>query len=161
MQLRLLDRAETERIWTIDRSETHDEIYVLRDGALKLVPNHFEMTGWHPATIEQDTQRLRDADLRIGAFDGERLAGVAVLEGERLFYLHVDAAYRGRGVGTALFAAAAERLPRMVISATPTRNTVDFYLARGCVLDPEPDPAQVAAEPDDIQLVYYAMTSTR
>jgi hypothetical protein len=48
-----------------------------------------------------------------------------------------------------------------VISATPTRDTVDFYLARGCVLDPAPDPAQVAAEPDDIQLVYYAMTSTR
>jgi len=149
MQLRLLDREETSRIWTIDRSETHD-------GAPALVPNHFEISGWHPSTIEHDTPRLRDADTRIGAFDGERLVGVAMLEGDRLYYLHVDAAYRRRGVGTALFEAAAGRGPRLVVSATPTRNTVDFYLARGCVLDPDPDPAQAAAEPDDIQLLWTA-----
>ena len=77
-----------------------------------------------------------------------------MLEGERLFYLYVDAAYRGRGVGTALFEAAAEGRRRLVVSSIPTRNTVDFYLARGCVLDPSPDPAQVAAEPGDIQLVW-------
>jgi len=154
MQLRPLDRDEVPLIWTLDRGETHDETYVLRDGALKRVPNHFEIPGWHPATIEEDTPRLRAADLRIGAFDGHTLAGVAVLEGERLFYLYVDAAYRGRGVGTALFEAAAEGRRRLVVSSIPTRNTVDFYLARGCVLDPSPDPAQVAAEPGDIQLVW-------
>jgi GNAT superfamily N-acetyltransferase len=154
MQLRLLDREEVPLIWTIDRSEVHDEIYVLRDGALKRVPDHFEIPGWHPAMVEADTPRLRDADLRIGAFDGGALVGVAVLEGERLLYLYVDAAHRGRGVGTMLFAAAAEGKARLVVSSIPPRNTVDFYLARGCVLDPEPDPAQVAAEPDDIQLVW-------
>jgi GNAT superfamily N-acetyltransferase len=154
MQLRPLDREEVPLIWAIDRSETHDEIYVLRDGALKRVPNHFEIPGWHPAMVEADTPRLRAADLRIGAFDGDRLVGVAALEGERLYYLYVDAAYRGRGVGTALFEAAVEDRQRLVVSSIPTRNTVDFYLARGCVLDPDPDPAQLAAEPNDIHLLW-------
>ena len=154
MQLRPLDRDEVPLIWTLDRSETHDEIYVLRHGALKRVPRHFEIPGWHPAMIETDTPRLRAADLRIGAFDGDTLVGVAVLEGDRLFYLYVDAGHRGRGVGSGLFEAAAAGRQRLVISSIPTRNSVDFYLGRGCVLDPEPDPAQVAAEPDDIQLVF-------
>jgi GNAT superfamily N-acetyltransferase len=156
MQMRLLDADEVDLIWTIDRSETHDEIYVMRDGALAIVPNHFEIPGWPPGQREHDTPRLRAADARIGAFDGEALAGVAVVEAERLFYLFVDRRYRGRGVGSALFEEAARHLPgrRMVVSATPTRNTVDFYLGRGCVLDPSPDPAQFAAEPDDIHLVW-------
>jgi len=42
----------------------------------------------------------------------------------------------------------------LYVSAAPTENTVDFYLNRGCVLAPEPDPALLAAEPDDIHLVY-------
>jgi GNAT superfamily N-acetyltransferase len=154
MQTRLLDADEADLIWTIDRSETHDEIYVLRNNVLALAPYHFEIPGWPPGQREHDTPRLRAADARIGAFDGEKLAGVAVLEGERLFYLFVDAAYRRRGVGTALFQAATENVDRLAVSATPTRNTVDFYLARGCALDPDPDPTQVAAEPDDIQLLW-------
>jgi GNAT superfamily N-acetyltransferase len=154
MQMRLLDADEVDLIWTIDRSETHDEIYALRDGQLVLVPYHFDIPGWRPGTREEDAPRLIAADVRIASFDGDTLAGVAVLEGERLYYLYVSRPYRERGVGTALFNAAAERVERLVVSATPTRNTVDFYLARGCVLDPAPDPAQVAAEPDDIQLVW-------
>ena len=154
MQIRPLGRGEVARIWEIDRSETHDEVYVVRDGALELRPFHFDIPGWHPAMIEHDTPRLEQADVRLGAFEGDRLVGVAVLEGERLYYLYVDAAYRGRGVGSALFEAAASRVPRLLVSSIPTRNTVDFYLARGCRLDPSPPPEQVAAEPDDIQLVW-------
>ena len=87
MQIRPLERDEVRRIWEIDRSETHDEIYVVRDGALELAPLHFDIPGWHPEMIEHDTPRLERADTRLGAFDGHRLVGVAVLEGERLHYL--------------------------------------------------------------------------
>jgi GNAT superfamily N-acetyltransferase len=155
MQIRDLERDEVGRIWNeIDRRETHDEIYVVRDGTLERATLHFHIPGWHPEMIEHDAPRLERADVRLGAFDGDRLVGVAALEGERLFYLYVDADHRGRGVGTALFEAAAARVPRLLVSAIPTRNTVDFYLARGCRLDPSPPPEQVAAEPDDIQLVW-------
>lgn len=41
----------------------------------------------------------------------------------------------------------------LCVSAAPTENTVDFYLNRGCVLAPGPDPALLAVEPDDIHLV--------
>jgi GNAT superfamily N-acetyltransferase len=154
MQIRELDRADVARIWReIDRSETHDEVYVVRDGELALRPLHFEVAGWHPAMVEHDTPVLEQADVRLGAFDGERLIGVAALDGERLYYLYVDAAHRGRGVGTALFEAACARVPRLLVSSIPTRSTVDFYLARGCRLDPSPPAEQVAAEPDDIQLI--------
>jgi GNAT superfamily N-acetyltransferase len=77
----------------------------------------------------------------------------------QLYYLYVSRAYRGRGVGTQLFDAAVSHArgagaTALYVSATPTENTVDFYLNRGCVLAPEPDPRLLAAEPDDIHLIY-------
>ena len=158
--MRRLDRAEIPLIWSIDRSETHERTYELRDGSLALIDNYFEMPGWHPRTIEEGTPKHYAAFDRgasfLGMFDGDALIGVAVLDGERLAFLYVSAPYRGTGVGTALFEAAVALAPhgRVVVSATPTENTVNFYLARGCVVDQSPDPAQVAEEPDDIQLVF-------
>jgi GNAT superfamily N-acetyltransferase len=48
-------------------------------------------------------------------------------------------AYRGRGVGMQLFEGAGAfareaGAKALYVSATPTENTVDFYLNRGCVL---------------------------
>jgi len=166
MQIRPLDRTEIPRIWEIDRSETHERVYVVRDGALALVDRRFAVPGWHPQTIADDTPKLErifdSGGVFLGAFDGATIAGVAVQDGERLQYLYVGAPYRGTGLGTRLFHAAVAHAPagRVVISATPTENTVDFYLRRGSVLDPSPDPAALAAEPDDVHLV-YAITSTR
>ena len=40
----------------------------------------------------------------------------------------------------------------LYVSATPTDNTEAFYLNRGCVLAPEPDPRLLAA--GDIHLLY-------
>ena len=64
-----------------------------------------------------------------------------------------------RGVGMRLFEAAVSfareaGAKALYVSAAPTENTVDFYLNRGCVLAPEPDPALLTAEPDDIHLLY-------
>jgi GNAT superfamily N-acetyltransferase len=77
----------------------------------------------------------------------------------QLAYLYVSRAYRGRGVGRQLFEAAVSSAREaganaLYVSATPTQNTVHFYLNRGCVLAPEPDPKLLAAEPDDIHLLY-------
>jgi GNAT superfamily N-acetyltransferase len=166
MRIRPLGRGEIDRIWEIDRRESHDRVYVMRDGELALVDHHFDVPGWHPQTVADDGPKLERIFDRggvfLGAFDGEVIAGVVVLDGDRLEYLYVGAPYRGRGLGTTLFHAAVAHAPagRIVISATRTENTIDFYLARGCMVDPSPDPAAVAAEPEDIHLV-YAMTSTR
>ena len=104
----------------------------------------------------------------FGVFDATALIGMSVLESARvgragdqiqLAHLYVSRAYRGRVVGTKLFEAvlpfAREAGARaLYVSATPTENTVDFYLNRGCILAPEPDPRLLAAEPEDIHLLY-------
>jgi GNAT superfamily N-acetyltransferase len=170
--MRLLTRDEVELIWTIDRSEVHHHIYVLRDGQLVRTPKYFEIPGWSAETVANMTPVLLDSFDRggtfLGVFDAEALVGIGVLESAfvgragdqmQLFYLYVSRAYRGRGVGTQLFDAAVDRAREagasaLYISATPTENTVDFYLHRGCVLAAEPDPKLLAAEPDDIHLIY-------
>ena len=172
MQLRLLTRDEVELIWTIDRSEVHHHIYELRGGQLVRTPKYFEIPGWGPHAAEKETPVLLDRFDRggtfLGVFDAEALIGTSVLESARvgragdqmqLAYLYVSRAYRGRGVGMQLFEAAVSFAREaganaLYVSATPTENTVDFYLKRGCVLAPEPDPRLLAAEPDDIHLLY-------
>ena len=77
----------------------------------------------------------------------------------QLASLYVSRPNRGRGIGTQLFEAAVSLAREagakaLYVSSAPTEGTVDFYLNRGCVLAPEPDPALLAAEPDDIHLVY-------
>jgi predicted N-acetyltransferase YhbS len=172
MEMRLLKRDEVELIWTIDRSEVHHHTYELRNGQLVRIPNYFEVPGWRPDAAEKETPVLLDCFDRggifLGVFDAAALIGVTVLESARvgrasdqmqLAYLYVSRAYRGRGVGMQLFDAAVSSAREaganaLYISATPTENTVDFYLNRGCVLAPEPDPRLLAAEPDDIHLLY-------
>lgn len=170
--LRPLTRDEVELVWTIDRSEVHHHTYVLREGRLVRTPNYFEVPGWRQDAIPQETAKLLDCFDRggtfLGAFDGETLVGFGVLESApvgsardqvQLAYLYVSRADRGRGVGVQLFEALVSRAREagakaVYVSATPTENTVDFYLRRGCVLAPEPDPRLLAAEPDDIHLLY-------
>ena len=102
-----------------------------------------------------------------GAFDDAKLVGVVVLDCKRigkrkdqlqLKFLHVSSAYRNRGLGKRLFdlarAVARERGARQLyISATPSENTVNFYLRLGCQVADEPDPELLALEPEDIHLV--------
>jgi GNAT superfamily N-acetyltransferase len=172
MEMRLLTRDEVELIWTIDRAEVHHHVYELRGSRLVRIPNYFEIPGWRPETVEKETPLLLDCFDRggtfLGVFDAEALVGIGVLESARvgragdqmqLSHLYVSRAYRGRGVGMQLFEAAVSRAREagasaLYVSATPTENTVDFYLSRGCVLAPEPDPRLLAAEPDDIHLLY-------
>jgi predicted N-acetyltransferase YhbS len=172
MEMRPLMREEIELIWTIDRSEVHHHTYELRSGQLVRVPHYFEIPGWRSDAAAKETPALLDCFDRAGAFVGVfeagTLIGMSVLESARvgrrrdqvqLAYLYVSRTYRGRGVGIQLFEAAASSAREaganaLYVSAAPTENTVDFYLNRGCVLAPEPDAALLAAEPDDIHLVY-------
>jgi predicted N-acetyltransferase YhbS len=165
-----LRRDEIEHIWTIDRSEVIDRVYHFEEGALALRPEHYDMCGWPPGEAVTYAPLLVDCFDRggwfYGIFDDTRLVGVAVLESRfigasrdqlQLKFLHVSNGYRGRGLGKRLFdlaqdEARARGAKRMYISATPSENTIDFYLGRGCVLSPEPDPELFALEPEDIHL---------
>jgi predicted N-acetyltransferase YhbS len=167
---RNLQRDEIGQIWTIDRSEQIEHIYYFKGGALVLRPERHDMRGWPPGEADLYEPILIDCYDRggwfCGVFEDTRLVGVAILESRfigaihdqlQLKFLHVSNGYRGRGLGRRLFELAqdearARGARRLYISATPSENTIDFYLRRGCVLTPEPEPELLALEPEDIHL---------
>jgi GNAT superfamily N-acetyltransferase len=147
-----------------------ENIYRLENGALVLHPHHFDARGWPPGEAENYTPILIECFDRggwfHGLFEGDAIAGVAVLDSKRigkrddrlqLQFLHVSNAYRKRGLGARLFemarSIARERgAKRMYISATPSENTIHFYMRLGCEIASEPDPELLAREPEDIHL---------
>lgn len=168
MEIRLLERGELDLLWSIDRAEEIDHMFVYANGDLLLRPERHDVTGWPPEELERNREILADCFAHggffEGAFEGDRLVGAAVLEqrfiGEhrdtlQLKFLHVSRAQRGRGLGATLFSQAAERARSLgarslYISATPSEATVRFYRARGCELAETVDPALFALEPEDI-----------
>lgn len=170
--MRVLKRDELELIWKIDRGEVHHHIYTVVDGELQLVPAYFDIPGWEPGQAEADTPKFYECFDRggifIGEFDGDAIVGASSVDPKpigtfsdhvQLLSLYVSRAVRGRGIGSKLFRKAAEagRLfdaKALYISATPTENTVKFYLGRGATLLTEPDPELFSAEPEDIHLTY-------
>lgn len=167
---RNLLRGEIEQVWSIDRSEVIDNIYRFENGALVLRPEHHDVHGWPTGEAEKYTPILRDCFDRggwlRGVFDRSDLVGVVVLENKRigksgdqlqLKFLHVSNRYRNTGLGTQLFelakaTAKARGAKRLYISATPSENTIKFYLRLGCVVTREPDAELIELEPEDIHL---------
>ena len=170
MELRPLRRAEIELIWTIDRGERIERIYEWRDGALLLRDAPVDVSSWPTGTADQHTPALYACFDRGGdftaAFDGKGLAGIAVLDRRpvttrpdllQLLLLHVGRDHRHHGLGARLFRHAQERARMwgaagLYVSATPTENTIRFYLGMGCLVIPQPDPQLFAEEPEDIHL---------
>lgn len=67
--------------------------------------------------------------------------------------------YRKQGLGSRLFNLAVEKAKalgakKLYLSATPSENTVNYYLRLGCVLATEIDPELFALEPEDIHLEF-------
>lgn len=169
---RELKRQEIDLIWTIDRSEEIDAIYYYEHGELVLKPEVYHMHSWPPGEVEKYTPLLEECfdsgGWFYGLFDHNRMVGAAVLEHQfigrnrdllQLKFLHVGNGYRNMGLGKMLFDLAREKAKQrgakgLYISATPSENTIHFYLHRGCVIAPEPDPQLFELEPEDIHLIY-------
>ncbi len=176
MLIRELERHEIEQIWTIDRRELIDNIYYLQNDSLVLKPEHYDVRGWPPGEAEQYLPILVDCFDRggtfYGAFDGATLNGVVVLENKfigqnkdqlQLKFLHVSHVYRNQGLGKTLFEKAVAKArelnaKRLYISATPSENTINFYLRLGCRVTQELNPELFELEPEDIHLEYHIPT---
>ena len=169
---RELSRDEIKEIWTIDRSEVIEAVYYFQHGRLVLKQEHYDMRGWPPGEPEHYTPILEacydHGGWFYGLFEDNRLIGAAALEGRfigknqdqlQLKFLHISSPYRQQGLGRQLFdLAAVEAWKRgarcLYISATPSENTVGFYLGLGCSVAAEPDPELFALGPEDIHLEY-------
>ncbi len=172
MKIRELTRSEVPYIWQIDRREVINKIYHLKNGKLDLKSEHFDMHGWPPGEPEHYTPFLLNCFDHgghfWGAFSGDLLIGTVVLENRfigsakdtlQMKFLHVSNNFREQGLGKKLFLLAAEKAieleaKKLYISATPSENTVNFYLNLGCVLASEIDQELFELEPDDIPLEF-------
>jgi len=170
--IRRLARDEIENIWEIDRSEIIGKVYYLRDGRLTLEVEPYDMRAWPQGEAKLYMPFLYDCFDRggtfYGAFEGLEMVGAVVLESKfigrkkdqlQLKFLHVGNEYRKMGLGRALFEKAVDKArelsaKRLYISATPSENTVGFYLHLGCELTKEIDQELYALEPKDIHLEY-------
>lgn len=170
MKIRKLERQELRDIWSIDRAEVVEKVYHREGSELVLEPGHLDIRGWPAGEPERYGPILLDCFERggafYGAFAGETLIGAAVLESRfigreqnqlQLKFLHVGRRHRQVGLGRALFeraVAMAKELGarRLYISATPSENTVRFYLRRGARVTDEVDADLFRLEPEDIHL---------
>lgn len=165
-----LDGESIDLVRTIDRSEVIDNIYYMRDGRLVLEEEHWELKGWPPGepaeNIEWIDKCLDRGGAAWGAFDGDILVGVGVLDGKWIgtsgdtlvmYFLHVSADYRAKGIGRTLIDLVRDRAMemgarRLYVSATPSLNTVRFYQRMGFDLASEVDPELFEWEPEDIHM---------
>ena len=165
-----LDEQSVNRIAEIDRSEEIFEQYKLVGGKLERVPFRVSVDDFDPNELNEMIIRqqkiIQNGGTVIGAFDWKKLAGVASVENVRLGaqkqfvkmdILYVDKQYRKAGVGNKLLTLCQERAllfgaDKLYISATPTCDTVDFYMKRGAALTNEIIPMLFELEPLDIHL---------
>jgi predicted N-acetyltransferase YhbS len=169
---RRLDAADLDRIGEIDRTERIETSYVQHGGHLEeravdwsSPPWSSEGEGAHSVAHQRaECERyLAAGALGLCAFEGERLVGIGLVTPHvrpgvaQLAFLHVSHGHRGRGVGGHLVAEL-ERLTRgqgdamMVVSSTPSENTVRFYLGRGFEPMAEPLRELYQLEPEDVHM---------
>jgi hypothetical protein len=75
---RQLIRAEIERVREIDRSETIEHVYKMKDGMLALMKEHWDVpSGWPPGELDKVVDQLyrlfEKGGSVIGAFDKDKL----------------------------------------------------------------------------------------
>jgi GNAT superfamily N-acetyltransferase len=167
-----MEPAELNRLGEIDRTERIESIYIQRGAELEESAQTFDVPPWSPTGSHAHSvpdqigflehHASRGASI-FGAFDGERLVGIGLVTPHirpgvaQLAYLHVGNGYRGRGIGRRL-AEEMENVARrlgdweIVVSATPTVNTVRFYMSCGFAPMAEPLPELFEQEPEDVHL---------
>jgi GNAT superfamily N-acetyltransferase len=156
----------------IDRTEKSRVLY--EQGGIELVERHgdWSASGWDPdgdgnfsvAAERRELERYVEVGgVAFGAFAGGRLVGLAVVVPHvrpavaQLAFIHVTRAQRATGIGSRL-CGEMDRVARhagdteMVVSATPSGNTVRFYRGRGFEPMNEPLRELFELEPEDVHM---------
>jgi ribosomal protein S18 acetylase RimI-like enzyme len=107
---------------------------------------------------------VRNGGVLLGAFDGDRLVGVAILRYKltdtmaQLAVLHVSKDYRRHRIGQRLTQevirlAKADGARELYVSGTPSELALGFYRAQGFELARQPHAELYDLEPEDIHMV--------
>jgi GNAT superfamily N-acetyltransferase len=172
IEYRVLEEHELSRVGEIDRTERIALVYVQRGAELDPVEGDFSASPWHAEGEGKHSVAHQVAECEryaaaggtaVGAFDDDRLVGIGIVVPHlragiaQLAFLHVSDGYRGKGVGRRL-SDELERLARdagdmtMVVSATPSENTVRFYGRCGFQPTAAPLPELYELEPEDVHM---------
>jgi ribosomal protein S18 acetylase RimI-like enzyme len=165
-----LDQSQINLVADLDRSEHVTVNYLYDAGQLAEKTVDWQVPRWseeHAAHhIQELTPMLAAGGLLFGAFDGDQLAGIAILRlaltetMAQLAFLHVNRDYRRMGVARR-FTEEMVRLARedgaieMYVSATPSGSAVGFYTSQGFKVAPPEriHPELFEKEPEDIHLI--------
>ena len=172
VEIRRLARTEFSLVGEIDRTERIDLLYEQRGTELVERPGTWSASAWdadghgeHSVEAKRDElEHYVDAGgMAFGAFVDGRLVGIGVVVPHlrpavaQLAFLHVTQTFRGSGIGSRL-SGELEHVARgaggssMVVSATPSANTVRFYQGRGYELMTQPLPELIEREPEDVHM---------
>lgn len=172
VEIRNLVRSELRRVGEIDRTERIEVLF--EQHGTELVPRRGtrDAPAWSPQHGDGhtvDAQRralLHYADaggIARGAFSNQRLVGIGVVVPHirpataQLAYLHVSNGFRSAGVGSRLSVdlehiALSAGDTEIIVSATPSENTVRFYTSQGYRPMAQPLPELLELEPEDIHM---------
>ena len=172
VEIRDLARSELSRVGEIDRTERIEVLFEQHGTELVARRGSWSASAWDPdghGEHSVDAQRqalMHYADaggIARGAFSDGRLVGIGVVVPHmrpaiaQLAFLHVSQDFRAAGVGSRL-AADLELVARragdreIVVSATPSENTVRFYWGRGYRPMARPLPELLELEPEDVHM---------
>ncbi len=171
IQYRQLDQDQVRFIKRIDRGEVVEKVYYMRDGELVLETEHQEISNdWWIREEVVKVLRPRvekiaeEGGYVLGAFDERRMVGICALDHHFLNkkrlnvdILFVTRKYRGKGIGTRLMEMLIEEAKireakHLYVSATPSENTVNFYMGLKFKVAKKPEPELFEKEPEDIHL---------
>ena len=155
MEFRSLKRDEIDRVREIDRTEIINYVYYYKEGKLELEEEFCRVNKWSNEQELIHISALKDiydsGGFIFGAFDGPIIAGVISLDSEfigknkdhlNLSGFWVSNPYRNMGIGGKLVELVIEKAMEigatmLHVFATPSENTVNFYLKRGFELADE------------------------
>lgn len=172
VELRRLGRTELSRVAEIDRSERIDVLYEQHGTRLLARHGDWSASAWDPdghgehsvdAQVRALGRYVDDGGIAIGALADGRLVAIGVVVPHlrpgtaQLAFLHVSAPLRSTGIGSRLFEVLAQIAraagdSEMVVSATPSQNTVRFYLGRGFRPMAQPLAELYELEPEDVHM---------
>lgn len=165
--LREMAVHELGRLVEIDVSEHGTVVYTFAGGQLSTTHETWYRPPWTAQSWREESwiTVLGVKGIRIlGAFDSERLAGMAVLRPQltenmaQLAALFVSRDNRRRGIARMLLdqvcrLAREQGHDRLYVSATPSESAVGFYLSQGFQPTEQVHPELYALEPEDIHMI--------
>jgi GNAT superfamily N-acetyltransferase len=172
VEFRRLGRTELPRVVEIDRSERINVLYDQHGTQLVARHGNWSASAWDTdghgkhsvaAQVHALQYHVDKGGIALGAFASGRLVGIAVVVPHlrpgiaQLAWLHVSAPWRAMGIGSRL-SEHLEQIARtagdfdIVVSATPSENTVRFYLGRGFQPMAEPLAELFELEPEDVHM---------